>query len=149
MKSWEMERKIARDIWPRWTLLLISTLEPRLSLAFCQRLVAGRNSGIMEFLWIFFEFFDWLFAEQQPIKKFQKYSKKFHYPRVSLGDQLLTKSRRNSGLEIALLPPTRSQSIYSSHSLQGSPGAGRGETRLASLNAWRCLLLFQFYGALS
>ena len=29
------------------------------------------NSGIMEFLWILFEFFDWLFAEQQ-IKKNQK-----------------------------------------------------------------------------
>ena len=28
---------------------------------------------------------------------------KFHYPRVSLGDQPLTKSRRNSGLEIFVL----------------------------------------------
>ena len=54
---------------------------------------------IMEFLWIFFEFFDWLFAEQEPIKKFKKYSKKFCYPRVSPGDQPLTKKPEDSGLE--------------------------------------------------
>ena len=50
----------------------LSNLEPRLSPALCQRFVAGGNSGITEFLWIFFEYFDWLFAEQEPIKKFKK-----------------------------------------------------------------------------
>ena len=39
-----------------------------------------------------------LLSEQQPIKKIKNYSRKFHYPRVSPGDQPLTKSRRNSGL---------------------------------------------------
>ena len=37
------------------------------------------------------EFFDWFFAEQQPIKKFKKYSKKLHYPSDSPGDQPLIK----------------------------------------------------------
>ena len=39
---------------------------------------------------------------QEPIKKFKKYSKKFHYPRVSSRHQLPAKSWRNSGLEIVL-----------------------------------------------
>ena len=47
-------------------------------------------------LWIF----DRLFAEQQPIKKFKKYSKKFHYPRVTPGDQLLTKKPEDAGFGI-------------------------------------------------
>ena len=39
-----------------------------------------------------FEFFYWLFAEEQSIKKFRTYSKKFHYPGFSWGDQSLKKS---------------------------------------------------------
>ena len=39
---------------------------------------------------------------EQPIKKFKEYAKKFIYPRVSPGNQLLTKSGRNSELEIGL-----------------------------------------------
>ena len=95
-----------------------ASLEPRVSMALCQRLVAWRDSAIMKFLWIFFEFFDWLFAEQQPIKKLKNYSSKFHYPRVSPGDQPLTKSRKNSGLEIGHKPsynpvPRVSRSFWS------------------------------------
>ena len=59
-----------------------------------------RDSGIMEFLLISFEFFDWLLAEQQSIQKFQKYSKKCHYRRVSPGDQPPTKKPEDSGFEI-------------------------------------------------
>ena len=36
------------------------------------------------------------------IKKVKEFSKKFHYPRVSLDEQLLSKSRRNCGLEMVL-----------------------------------------------
>ena len=54
----------------------------------------------MEFLRTLFEFFDWFLFCKQPIKKFKECSKKCHYPRVSPGDQPLTKSRRNYGLEI-------------------------------------------------
>ena len=86
---------------PSQRLPLTRNLEPRVSPALCQRLVAGRNSGIMEFLWIFFKLFDWLFAEQQPIRKFKKYSKKFYYPRVSPGDQRLTKSLKTLGSRLA------------------------------------------------
>ena len=39
----------------------------------------------------FFEFFDWLLVCKQPIKTFKEYTKKCHYPRVSPGDQPLTK----------------------------------------------------------
>ena len=46
--------------------------------------------------WIF-----WLVVVlQRTNQKIKKYSKKFYYPRVSPGDQPLTKSWRNSGLEI-------------------------------------------------
>ena len=53
---------------------------------------------IIEFLCQYsLKFFDRLFVEQQSIKNFQKYSKKFRYTRVSPGGQALTTwSRRNS-----------------------------------------------------
>ena len=63
---------------------------------------ALRDFGIMVFLRIVCEFFDWFFCKE-PIEKFKEYSKKFHYPRVSPGDQPLIKSRRNSGIEIGPL----------------------------------------------
>ena len=65
--------------------------------------------GRLERLWDnFFEyvliFFYWLLFCKRSIKKFKEYSKKFHFPRVSPGDQPLTKNRRNSGLEIDETP---------------------------------------------
>ena len=68
-------------------------LDPRVLRLFCQR-------SVLSLLRIFLEFFDWLLFCKQPIKTFNEYSKKFRYPRVSPGDQPLTKSRRKSGLEI-------------------------------------------------
>ena len=44
-----------------------NNLEPSVSPAPCQRLVAGRETGIMEFVVYSLNFFDWLFTEQQPI----------------------------------------------------------------------------------
>ena len=54
----------------RKTFLLIDPRPQRfgarsISNPFCQRLVTWRDSGITEFLWVFFEFFDWfLFANR-------------------------------------------------------------------------------------
>ena len=80
--------------------------KPRVFRLIRQQLVAWRDSGII----IIFEFLNWLLFCKQPImKKFKEYSKKFHYPRVSPGDQRLTKSRRNSGLEIGELHSSQTQ----------------------------------------
>ena len=103
---------VSSSIWDYFTQVSFSkisnctshfgdSLQPRVFRLFRQQLVAWRDSRIMEFLGIFFEFFDWLLFCKQPIKKFKEYSKKFHYPRVSTSNQPLTKSQRNSGFEIA------------------------------------------------
>ena len=70
-------------------------LEPRIFRLFCQRLVALRDSGRMEFLGIVFDFFTGYFQNN----KSSKNSKKFHYPRVSPGNEPLAKKPEDSGFE--------------------------------------------------
>ena len=62
---------------------------------------------------IFFNFFDWSLFWKQPIKKFKEYSKKFHHPRVSPGDQPLARNHpRPQGYPVFLNVMSRQSSRW-------------------------------------
>ena len=77
-------------------------VEPRVSPHLFQRLVAGRNSGIMDFLVNFVNFLIGCSYKSLLLESHDLWDRKSHYPRASPGDQPQTKSWRNSGLEIGI-----------------------------------------------
>ena len=56
---------------------------------------------------IFFEFFHCCLQNNNQSKKFKNYSKKFHYPRISPGNQPLTKKPEDPQLEIKIFQESK------------------------------------------